>query len=84
MQELENLEIEKKWKWRWKKMLDCDRTGLAGYGSRTIRGLGYFSEYDSPGLTKGAPRCGGGFGRGSFPWLGKWIWFRPSWKMYVP
>jgi len=41
-----------------------DRTGPSGYGPRTGRGLGYCSGYDSPGFTKGAPLCGGGFGRG--------------------
>ncbi len=41
-----------------------DRTGPAGYGSRTGRGLGYCSGYDRPGFTQGTPRGGGGFGRG--------------------
>lgn len=44
-----------------------DRTGPDGMGSRTGRGLGYCSGYDSPGYTKcgfaGSGR-GMGFGRG--------------------
>ncbi|MFX0006921.1 MAG: DUF5320 domain-containing protein [Candidatus Hermodarchaeota archaeon] len=38
-----------------------DRTGPRGLGSRTGRGLGYCSGYDTPGYTKGS---GMGFGRG--------------------
>ena len=36
-----------------------DRTGPAGYGPRTGRGLGYCAGYSTPGYTRG-----GGFGRG--------------------
>jgi len=53
-----------------------DRTGPAGYGSRTGRGLGYCSGYDSPGFTKGAPRGGGGFGRGWGRGFGRGFWGR--------
>jgi len=52
-----------------------DRTGPAGYGSRTGRGLGYCSGYDSPGFTRGAPR-GGGFGRGRGQGFGRGYWGR--------
>ena len=38
-----------------------DRTGPRGLGSRTGRGLGYCSGYDTPGYIKGP---GMGFGRG--------------------
>jgi len=48
-----------------------DRTGPGGYGSRTGRGLGYCSGYNSPGFTKGTPR-GGGWGRG----FGRGFWGR--------
>jgi hypothetical protein len=42
-----------------------DRTGPAGYGSRTGRGLGYCAGYSSPGYTRGGGwGRGGGFGRG--------------------
>ncbi|MFP4115823.1 MAG: DUF5320 domain-containing protein [Candidatus Aenigmatarchaeota archaeon] len=41
-----------------------DGTGPRGEGPRTGRELGYCAGYDSPGFTKGAPRGGGGFGRG--------------------
>jgi len=41
-----------------------DRTGPAGAGPRTGRGLGYCSGYNSPGYTKGVPRGGGGYGAG--------------------
>lgn len=41
-----------------------DGTGPAGAGPMTGRGLGYCAGYQSPGFTKGAPRGGGGFGRG--------------------
>ena len=53
-----------------------DRTGPAGYGSRTGRGLGYCSGYDSPGFTKGTPRGGGGFGRGWGRGFGRGFWGR--------
>ena len=53
-----------------------DRTGPAGYGSRTGRGLGYCSEYDSPGFTRGVPRNGGGFGRGWGRGFGRGFWGR--------
>ena len=33
-----------------------DRTGPAGMGSRTGRGLGYCAGYDNPGFTKGSGR----------------------------
>ncbi len=39
-----------------------DRTGPDGFGSRTGRGLGYCSGYNSPGFTRGTPRGGGFFG----------------------
>ena len=52
-----------------------NRTGPEGYGSRTGRGLGYCSGYDSPGFTKGTPRGGGGFGRG-FRGRGRGFWRR--------
>lgn len=38
-----------------------DRTGPMGQGPRTGRSLGFCSEYDTPGYTKG---FGGGMGRG--------------------
>ncbi|MCF7876688.1 DUF5320 domain-containing protein [Candidatus Bipolaricaulota bacterium] len=41
-----------------------DRTGPAGQGPKTGRGLGYCTGYSAPGYTKGRPRGGGGFGRG--------------------
>ncbi len=53
-----------------------DRTGPAGYGSRTGRGLGYCSGYDSPEFTRGAPRGGGGFGRGWGRGFGRGFWGR--------
>ena len=53
-----------------------DRTGPTGYGSRTGRGLGYCSGYDSPGFTKGTPRGGGGFGRGWGRGFGRGFWRR--------
>jgi uncharacterized protein DUF5320 len=53
-----------------------DRTGPAGYGSRTGRGLGFCSGYDSPGFTKGSPRGGGGFGRGWGRGFGRGLWGR--------
>ena len=53
-----------------------DRTGPAGYGSRTGRGLGYCSGYDSPGFTRGTPRGGGGFGRGWGRGFGRGYWGR--------
>ncbi|MFX1273672.1 MAG: DUF5320 domain-containing protein [Promethearchaeota archaeon] len=40
-----------------------DRTGPAGLGSRTGRGLGYCAGYDTPGFTKG-PGGGGAWGAG--------------------
>lgn len=52
-----------------------DRTGPLGYGSRTGRGLGYCSGYDSPGFTKGYPR-GRGFGRGRGRGFGRGFWGR--------
>ena len=52
-----------------------DRTGPAGDGSRTGRGLGYCLGYDSPGFTKGVPR-GGGFGRGRGRGFGRGYWGR--------
>ena len=39
-------------------MPGVDITGPEGYGGRTGRGLCYCLGYDSPGLTKGAPRGG--------------------------
>ena len=51
-----------------------DRTGPEGYGSRTGRGLGYCSGYDSPGFTKGSSR-GRGFGRGYWG-RGRGFWRR--------
>jgi len=53
-----------------------DRTGPAGYGSRTGRGLGYCSGYDSPGFARGAPRGGGGFGRSWSRGFGRGFWGR--------
>jgi hypothetical protein len=53
-----------------------DRTGPAGYGPRTGRGLGYCSGYDSPGFTKGTPRGGGGFDRGWGRGFGRGFWGR--------
>ena len=55
-----------------------DRTGPAGLGPRTGRGLGYCSGYDSPGYTKGP---GGGiawgFGRGAnYPYGREMAWRR--------
>ena len=41
-----------------------DRTGPEGRGSRTGRGLGYCSGYDSPGFARGMPADRRGFGRG--------------------
>jgi len=58
-----------------KKMPGGDRTAPEGYGSRTGRGLGYCSGYDSPGFPKGAPR-GGGFGRGWGRGFGRGYWRR--------
>ncbi len=52
-----------------------DRTGPAGYGPRTGRGLGYCSGYDSPGFTRGAPSSGG-FGRGRGRGFGRGFWGR--------
>ena len=52
-----------------------DRTGPGGYGPRTGRGLGYCSEYSSPGFTRGAPR-GGGFDRGWGRGFGRGFWRR--------
>ncbi|MBN1802063.1 MAG: DUF5320 domain-containing protein [Candidatus Lokiarchaeota archaeon] len=49
-----------------------DRTGPAGLGSRTGRGLGYCSGYESPGYTK-AP---GGFWRGGFGYGGNYPYGR--------
>jgi len=40
-----------------------DRTGPAGLGPRTGRGLGYCAGYNTPGYTRGAG-WGGGWGRG--------------------
>ncbi len=40
-----------------------DRTGPWGLGSRTGRGLGYCSDFSTPGYTKG-PGMGIGWGRG--------------------
>jgi len=64
-----------------------DRTGPAGYGSRTGRGLGYCSGYDSPGFTKGFSR-GRGFGRGYWGRGRHFLWrndFRaPYYKNDVP
>ena len=53
-----------------------DKTGPKGYGPRTGRGLGYCSEYDSPGFTRGVPRGGGGFGRGCGRGFGRGFWGR--------
>src|SRR6056297_238889 len=47
-----------------------DRTGPAGAGPRTGRGLGYCSGYNSPGYTKGVPRGGAGYGYGRGPGYG--------------
>ena len=38
-----------------------DRTGPAGTGPMTGRGLGYCAGYSTPGFTKGVPRGGGGY-----------------------
>lgn len=51
-----------------------DRTGPAGQGSRTGRGLGYCTGYSTPGYTKGIPRGGGGFGRGRGRGFGYRYW----------
>lgn len=47
-----------------------DRTGPAGAGPRSGRGLGYCSGYNSPGYTKGVPRGGAGYGFGRGPGYG--------------
>ena len=55
-----------------------DRTGPAGLGSRTGRGLGYCAGYDSPGYTKG-PGGGAAWGagrRGYFPYGKGMAWGR--------
>ena len=49
-----------------------DRTGPAGAGPRTGRGLGYCAGYATPGYTKGRPRGGGGYGRGFGRGYGYW------------
>lgn len=42
-----------------------DRTGPAGMGPRTGRGMGFCSGFGSPGFTRGARRgFGGGWGKG--------------------
>ncbi len=44
-----------------------DRTGPAGYGPMTGRGLGYCAGYPHPGFMAPGPRMGrGGFGRGGW------------------
>ena len=60
-----------------------DRTGPAGAGPMTGRGLGYCAGYSTPGFTKGYPRGGGGFGRGFW---GRGRGFRggPGWGAYGP
>ncbi|MFW9997418.1 MAG: DUF5320 domain-containing protein [Candidatus Odinarchaeota archaeon] len=57
-----------------------DRTGPAGFGSRTGRGLGYCAGYSTPGYTKGWPGRGMGmrWGRGGG---GGWGW---RWRSYAP
>jgi len=57
-------------------MPDGDRTGPAGYGSRTGRGLGYCSGYNISGFTKGNLRGRGGFGRGWGRGSGRGFWGR--------
>jgi hypothetical protein len=48
-----------------------DRTGPAGLGPRTGRGLGYCAGYDTPGYTKGPGMgLGRGFGGGRGRWSG--------------
>lgn len=51
-----------------------DRTGPAGEGPKTGRGLGYCTGYSTPGYTKGKPRGGGGFGRGRGRGFGYRYW----------
>lgn len=51
-----------------------DRTGPAGQGPRTGRGLGFCTGYSTPGYTKGRPRGGGGPGRGRGRGFGRRYW----------
>jgi len=50
-----------------------DRTGPEGYGSRTGRGLGYCTGYNSPGFTQQF-QMGRGFGRFRGRGLGRGNW----------
>ncbi|MBD3247467.1 hypothetical protein GF378_02500 [Candidatus Pacearchaeota archaeon] len=45
-------------------MPNGDRTGPNGQGPMTGRAMGFCAGYNSPGFTKGVPRCGRGMGRG--------------------
>jgi hypothetical protein len=47
-----------------------DRTGPAGWGPQTGRGLGYCAGYDTPGYTRG-PGFGRGLGLGWGPGWGR-------------
>ena len=52
-----------------------DRTGPAGLGPRTGRGLGYCNGYNQPGYVT-SPGFGRGFGRGFGFGRGAWGWGR--------
>lgn len=68
-----------------KKMPGGDRTGPAGRGSMTGRGLGYCAGYSAPGFTRGYGMGlgrGGGRGRGRGYW--RWSGSRdPYYEPYV-
>jgi hypothetical protein len=67
-----------------------DRTGPAGYGPRTGRGLGYCAGYSRPGYTRGGGwGRGGGFGRGFGRGYGRgfgrgWGYRDPYYGPYAP
>ena len=68
-----------------------DRTGPAGFGPMTGRGLGYCAGYDTPGYTKGPGMGlgrgwgrGGGYGRGLAWRRGGGRGFGGSWGYGTP